>query len=265
MKIICVDDEKLVLERNMKLCRELPGLEDIQGFSKAADALNWLKEHPADICLLDIDMPDMNGLQLAAKVKEMQPDAAVIFVTGYSHYALEAIRLHASGYLMKPVAREQLEKEVEYALSVRHTPRVPHIMAQTFGEFELLIDGKPLAFKRSKAKELLAYLVDLHGGSVKAVKAFSALYEDEPYDRAMQKQFYVIISSLRKTLEDAGVSEIFEMSHSYIRVVPEKFECDMYRFLDGDVETINQYRGVYMDSYSWASITEGVLDMKIDK
>lgn len=265
MKIICVDDEKLVLERNMKLCRELPGLEDIQGFSKTAEALAWLEEHPADICLLDIDMPDMNGLQLAAKIKEKRPEAAIIFVTGYSQYALEAIKMHASGYLMKPVSREQLEQEIEFALSVKHTAKVPHIMAQTFGEFELLIDGKPLAFKRSKAKELLAYLVDLKGGSVKAVKAFSALYEDELYDRSMQKQFYVILSSLRKTLEDAGVSEIFEMSHSYIRVVPETFECDMYRFLEGDVETINQYRGVYMDSYSWASMTEGMLDMKAEK
>lgn len=80
----------------------------------------------------------------------------------------------------------------------------------------------------------------------------------------MQKQFYVIISSLRKTLEEAGVSEIFEMSHSYIRVAPEKFECDLYRFLDGDADTVNQYRGVYMDSYSWASMTEGMLDRKLE-
>ena len=264
MKIICVDDEKLVLERNMKLCRELPGLEDVHGFSKTADALSWLDANPADICLLDIDMPDMNGLQLAAKIKEKRPDAAVIFVTGYSHYALEAIRLHASGYLMKPITRDQLEKEVTYALSVKHTAPVPHIMVQTFGEFDLLVDGKPVPFKRSKAKELLAYLVDLRGGSVKAVKAFSVLYEDEDYDRAMQKQFYVIISSLRKALEDAGVSGIFEMAHGYLRVAPEKFDCDLYRFLDGDADTINQYRGVYMDSYSWASMTEGMLDRKLN-
>ena len=49
-----------------------------------------------------------------------------------------------------------------------------------------------------------------------------------------------------------------------VDIIPEKVDCDLYRFLDGDADTINQYRGVYMDSYSWASMTEGMLDRKLN-
>lgn len=260
MTAICVDDEPLVLQLTLSLFRDLPGFQEVEGFAGPLEALDWLENHTPDIALLDIDMPGMNGLELARRIRDMHPDTAVIFLTGYSEYALDAFQLHASGYLMKPINREKLASEVEYALSGKNRGKASNVFAKTFGNFDLLVDGRPLVFKRSKSKELLAYLVDRHGGNVSRPEAFAVLWEDTFYDRAMQKQMDVVIRSLRSTLEEAGVGEIFEIQSGWMRILPERMDSDLFRFLDGNREAIQEYRGEYMSAYSWASQTEAYLD-----
>lgn len=261
MKILCADDEELLLRLTVSLCQELPQKPEVVGFSSASDALAWLEDHTVDIALLDINMPGMDGITLAARIKEKYPDIAIIFLTGYAQYAVDAFQLHVSGYLLKPVSLERLTAEVEYALSEgRRKKALAHVTVQTFGNFDIMVDGKPISFARSKAKELLAYLVDRQGKSIARAEAFALLWEDVPYDRPRQKQMDVVIRSLRATLEGYGVSEIFEMRKGFMRICPEKLDCDLYRFFDGDVEAINSYRGEYMSAYSWASLTEAYMD-----
>ena len=265
MKIICVDDEELVLNMVVFLCEQMPDTESVNGFSDSLKALDWLKENSVDLAILDIDMPKLNGIALALRIKEIRPDTAIIFLTGYSHYAVEAFKLHAQGYLMKPVNYEQLRSEVEYAMSDKAPLESSHIFARTFGEFDLLIDGNPVRFSRSKAKELLAFLIDRNGAGVKRATAFAALYEDAPYDRKMQKQFDVIIRSLKDTLNENGIGDILDMKSGELRLNTDMFECDLYKLLKGDVDTINSFRGEYMNSYEWASITEANLAYKYQK
>ena len=265
MTAICVDDEILILRLILSMCRELPQISDAQGFSNAAEALKWLESHHTDIALLDIDMPGINGLVLAKEIKERHPDTAIIFVTGYSQYALEAIGMHVSGYLLKPIEKERLAAEVAYALShgVHQTEKnAAHITVQTFGGFDIYVAGEKVAFKRSKSKELLAYLIDRQGCSVKRANAFGALWEDTLYDRAMQKQMDVVVRSLRATLTEYSIAHILKMQGGDMWIVPEEIDCDLYRFLRGDVQAVNAYRGEYMNEYSWANFTEGRLDQK---
>ena len=262
MNILCVDDERLVLELTVSLCRQLPQAPEVTGVTCAAAALDWLGENAADIAILDINMPDLDGLTLAARIKELCPDTAIIFLTGYEQYAVDAFRLHASGYILKPVSAERLGAEIDYASFVRHQQRPyesAHVFARTFGEFDLYVDGKVVSFPRAKAKELVAYLIDRQGGSVTRANVFSVLWEDAEYDRPMQKQLDVIIRSLRATLEDYGIGGIFELRQGSMRIVPQKLECDLYRFFGGDIEAIDAYRGEYMSAYSWASLTEAYM------
>ena len=260
MTAICVDDEPLVLQLTLSLFRDLPRFDEVEGFAGPLEALDWLETHSPDIALLDIDMPGMNGLELAARIREMHPDTAIIFLTGYAEYALDAFKLHASGYLLKPINREKLSTEVEYALSGRSRTAKNRVFVKTFGNFDIFVDEKPVPFKRSKSKELLAYLVDRNGGNVSRPEAFAVLWEDAFYDRAMQKQMDVVIRSLRQTLEEAGAGEIFEIQSGWMRILPERMDADLFRFLDGDRDTRAEYRGEYMSSYSWASQTEAYLD-----
>ncbi len=133
----------------------------------------------------------------------------------------------------------------------------------TFGVFDVFVDGEVMHFKRAKAKEVLAYLIDRQGGSVTRAEVFAALYEDVEYDRSRQKQFDVILRSLRDSLEEYGITYIFESEHATLRIVPGRVDCDLYRFFDGDENTIDSYRGEYMSSYSWAMMTEAYIDQRI--
>lgn len=259
MRAICVDDEPLITDYVVSLCRELPQIDEVQGFLLAREALDWLKEHPVDLVLLDINMPDMNGLALAAEIKRCRPDTAIIFLTGYSEYAVKAFELHVSGYLLKPVNREKLAAEVAYALSSRAPAPRARLLVQTFGSFDIFVDGKPVSFRMAKCKELLAYLVDKQGGGVTRAELASILWEDRLYDRKLQKQLDVYIRTLRETLREYGIEEMVEMNKGVLRVRPEKFDCDAYRFRAGDPEAVNRYRGEYMSAYSWASSTESLL------
>ena len=264
MRAICVDDEKLITDYVVSLCRSIPPLTDAVGFTRAAEALTWLKSNRADLALLDIDMPGINGLELAARIKKIHPDMAIIFLTGYAEYAVDAFELHASGYLLKPIKKERLTTEISFALSGRSEAPAAHVIAQTFGNFDLFVDGKLVTFRQAKCKELMAYLIDRRGGSVTRAEAFAALYEDRMYDRPMQKQFDVIIRGLRETLAEFKISEIMEMNRGTLRIVPKLISCDAWRFCSGDTEAINAYRGEYMSAYSWAEETESFLSRKID-
>lgn len=261
MQIVCVDDEALILDLTVSMCRELEQHPAVEGFRSANDAFRWLGEHRADVAILDINMPDMDGITLAAKIKECQPDIAVIFLTGYSEYAVDAFGLHASGYLMKPVSTGRLVSEIEYAIKGRNLPqKSSRVTVRTFGEFDVFVDGKPVVFSRARAKELLAYLIDRQGGFVTRANVFAALWEDGLYDRSMQKQLDVVIRSLRTTLEENGIGGIVEIHKGSLRVVPEKLDCDLYRFFKGEIGAVDAYRGEYMNAYSWASLTESYMD-----
>ena len=265
MRVLCVDDERLLMEDTVALCLELDQVDEAKGFTRPAEALRWLEQERADVALLDIDMPGMTGIELAAAIREIWPDIPVIFLTGYTQYALEAYEVHPTSYLLKPVKKEKLAAEIAYALTGSRQKQHSHIEARTFGNFDLFVDGKPVPFRQIKCKELLAYLIDRQGASVTRKEAFSVLWEDRLYDRPMQKQLDVIIRSLRTTLTDCGVGEIFELQNAAMRINPELISCDAWRYLAGDREAARAFRGEYMSNYSWANLTESMISRNSSK
>ena len=252
MRALCVDDALPILEDTMAMCKKLPEITSVTGFTRPREAMEWLDNHPVDLALLDIDMPEISGLMLAEQVKRKYPDAAVIFLTAFPEYAVQAIKLRTSGYLLKPVSLEDLREEVAYAHSRKPERPSDHIVVRTFGNFEIFVDGETLVFHRAKAKELLAYLIDRAGRGVNRPGIFAALWEEGLYDYSKQKYLDVIIRSLRETLKEAGIEEILEIKGGFLRVKTEMVDCDLYRFLKNDPEAVNAYRGEYMEEYPWA-------------
>ena len=252
MRVLCVDDALPIMEDTVAMCRQLAEAQEVTGFTRPREALEWLKDHPIDLALLDIDMPEINGLMLAEQLKRRYPDAAIIFLTAFPQYAVQAFKLRATGYLLKPVSLDDLKEEVDYALSRGLIHLSGHIVVQTFGNFEILVDGETLVFHRSKAKELLAYLIDRNGRGVNRPGIYAALWEEGLYDYSKQKYLDVIIRSLRETLREAGIEEILEIKGGFLRVRTELLNCDLYRFLKNDPEAVNAYRGEYMEEYPWA-------------
>ena len=263
MKVICVEDELPVLQELVAMCLELEAVETAVGFGSAEEALSYLKKENADTALLDIHLPGMDGLKMPEVLRAKRPQMKVIFVTGDAGHALEAFAVHASGYLLKPVRREKLASEIAYAAEGMACRRRGTLEARTFGNFDLLLDGRPVLFRQAKCKELLAYLIDRQGANVSRREAFAVLYEDRMYDRPMQKQFDVIIRSMRTTLTDYGIGDIFELGGAVMRIIPERISCDAWRFFRGDPPAVHAYFGEYMNNYSWARQTESNMTWKM--
>ena len=265
MKVICVDDELPEVERTLGQCAAIPEIAETKGFTVPQEALDWLRDHPADLAILDINMPGMDGITLASRIRTVSPKTAILFLTAHKDYAFDAYAVHPAGYLLKPVPLEKLAAEVRYVRGSRREADPAHIRVRTFGTFDVYVDGRPVSFRLAKSKEILAYLVDRQGSGVTRAEVFAAVWEDSLYDRRMQKQFDVYLRSLRNTLREAGIPEILEMEKGILRVRPDTFSCDAYRFYSGDSSAINAYRGEYMTAYSWASMTEAILFWKTEK
>jgi two-component system response regulator AlgR len=119
LRLLIVDDEPLARLRLRHLLAEqaLPGLEIVGEAGSGAEALHLLANAPVDLVLLDIHMPGLDGLGLAAKLQRLQPAPAVIFVTAHAEHALQAFELAAVDYLTKPVRRERLAEALRRAVT----------------------------------------------------------------------------------------------------------------------------------------------------
>lgn len=255
MHFLAVDDEEIMLNHLENMLHRIRPEAEIFSFTWPEDALEAAKREQIDVALLDIEMGSMTGLELAARLKQIKPDIAVIFVTGYQKYALDAFTVHADGYLLKPVSVDALEQELDFVLG--KTKQRKYIRVQTFGGFEIFVDGEPVKFARTKSKELLAYLIDHRGASVTTQEAYAALFENAADTGT--GYFRNIVRELKNALQSAGAEEILKRSFNSLAVAAEKIDCDYYRFLEGDPIAVNQYRGDYMPSYSWAEFRNAAL------
>lgn len=252
MRVLCVDGEEEALDHAVALCREHPVIDEAVGVKTAEEAIKWLKMNRSDLVLLGIELPDRDGIELAAELRKRHPRLAVVFLAKNAEHALRAYGVHPQNYLLKPLDRETLDGEINYYLLSRSLRGVSHIEVKTFGSFEITVDGSALSFKRSKAKELLALLVDKQGAGVSREQAFTEMWEDREYDRKAQKYFDVVLHSLHETLAEYHISEIFELRSGFMRIRPELIDCDRYRFAAGETDAINAYQGIYMYGYPWA-------------
>ena len=112
MKCIALDDEPLALEILKDFCSRVPFLELEKTFVKASDAAKHLRKFPVDLLFLDIQMPDISGIDF---YKSLAQSPMVIFTTAYSEYALEGFNLSAVDYLLKPFEFERFSEAVQKA------------------------------------------------------------------------------------------------------------------------------------------------------
>lgn len=263
MKVICVDDEPMVLEELKKLLNQQPDVEEAVGFSVPEEALDWLGSNQPDAAFLDISIGRMNGLELARRIRELYHDCAIVFITGYSEYAVEAFSLRADGYLLKPATAEEVRCELDNIKSKR--PILPpsrahkRIRVQCFGNFEVFCDDAPLKFDRRKTKELFAYLVDRQGTSVSMGELIGILWEDAPATRSLHSNLRNSVHDLLSTFARVGADNVVVKGRNTLALNPDTIDCDFYDFQRRIPYAVNLYRGEYMTQYSWAEITTSEL------
>lgn len=267
MKAIVVDDEQLALENLTMTLKEFDEISQVIAFKTPQKALCWLEEHRADVAFLDINMNQMDGLELAKRLKELAPGCAVVFVTGYSQYALQAIQMRASGYLMKPVRKQSIREELDYILyPPEHLDKEEKtVYVRCFGNFEVFAGREPMKFKYNKTKELLAYLVDRKGAFCSNGEIVNILWEGQPASAGLFSQFRNLLADLTSAFKAAGKKDAVLKRRGMTAIAPDKIQCDYYSWIKGEIKAINSYRGEYMSQYSWGEFTLGGLESSSKK
>jgi two-component SAPR family response regulator len=257
MIAIAVDDEALMLGALVAAIEASPDITQVAKFSDCEEALRYVKDHPADIAFLDINMRGMGGLALAEKIIEARPNCKIIFCTGYEEYAISAFRLHASGYLMKPIAAEDVQGEIDNIKGVRQKEKL--LRVSCFGNFEVYVKEEKLVFKRLKTKELLAFLIDRNGAGMTAKQICAVLFPDDTDDTKNATYLRQLFLDLKNTLKSVGAEAVLCHETPCYRVDTSLIKCDYISYLETGKP---EFHGEYMTQYSWAEETCAMLLFK---
>lgn len=251
MKVICLDDEKIILQGMILNCEKVDAITEVVGFSNAKALMDYLKDNTANVIFSDINMPDMNGIEISKWLRENHPEINVVFTTGYTEYTNDAIRASAKGYLLKPITKDMIEEQINYFLNNDDSNK--RVIVKTFGNFDIKIDDKPVILS-SKTKEALAYLIDRNGASINRKELAAVIYEDDSYSRTIQSYITKIFAELKKVLELHKINDLLLIDQNSYAINTKLIICDSYEYLKGNKKYKNSYHGEYMKQYSWADM-----------
>ena len=250
MIAIAVDDEILMLGALVKAISASPDIKEVAKFSDCEEALEFVKNNPTDVAFLDINMRGMGGLALAESIVATRPGCKIVFCTGYEEYAVPAFKLHASGYLLKPISAKDVQVEIDNIKGVRQKEKP--ISVNCFGNFEVYAKDEKLTFKRLKTKELFAFLVDRRGAGMTAKQICAVLFPDDTDDTKNAAYLRQLVMDLKNTLKAVGAENVLRHETPCYRVDTTLIRCDYFSYLETGKP---QFHGEYMMQYSWAEET----------
>ena len=257
MIAIAVDDEPLMLGALVKAIDASPDIEEVARFSDCEQALEYAEWHAVDVAFLDINMRGMGGLRLAERIRAVCPECKIVFCTGYEEYAVPAFKLHASGYLMKPISAEDVQAEID---NIKGVPAAEMALTvKCFGNFEVYANGEKVVFKRLKTKELFAFLIDRRGASMTAKQICAVLFPDDSDDAKNTAYLRQLVMDLKNTLRTLGAEEVLRHETPCYRVDPKLLRCDYLSYVESGKP---EFHGEYMTQYSWAEETCAMLQFQ---
>ena len=257
MIAIAVDDEALMLGALVASIEASPDITEVAKFSDCEEALEFVKNNTTDIAFLDINMRGMGGLSLAEKIISFCPNCKIVFCTGYEEYAIPAFKLHASGYLMKPISAEDVQGEIDNINGVNQREKL--LRVNCFGNFEVYVKEEKLIFKRLKTKELFAFLIDRNGAGMTAKQICAVLFPDDKDDTKNAAYLRQLFMDLKNTLKTVGAESVLCHETPCYRVDTGLIKCDYISYLETGKP---EFHGEYMTQYSWAEETCAMLLFK---
>ena len=257
MIAIAVDDEILMLGALVAAIEASPDIAEVSSFSNCEEALSFVKENYVDVAFLDINMRGMGGLTLAEKIVAERPNCKIVFCTGYEEYAIPAFKIHASGYLMKPISAEDVQCEIDNIKGVRRMEKP--LTVKCFGNFEVYAKNEKVMFKRLKSKELFAFLVDRNGAGMTAKQICAVLFPDDMDDTKNAAYLRQLVLDLKNTLKSVGAEGVLCHETPCYRIDTSLIKCDYVSYLENGKP---EFFGEYMTQYSWAEETCAMLSFK---
>lgn len=249
MRTILVDDSDYSLGILKELVEEAMQQEVQGAFMDPYQALGYAENHPIDLLMTDIEMPGMNGIELAIKLREKNPKLVVVFTTSYAGEYLEDLEKYADFFMMKPctVGKVQSLLERAYYLSKRQEKRLKVSM---IGPFAVVLDETIIKAKNAKARELLALCLDHRGGIVSREEAVDKLWPGREFDANSKKLVNKAENYIKKFFADRKMDNFFFTTHAGCYINTELVQCDYYDFIkENGLNTIPEG---YLEDFEWA-------------
>lgn len=250
LKVVLLDDERPSLN---VLSQFIGAREDVQIVGTYTDPSELLKDVDRlrpDLAFLDIEMPEMNGLELAARMLKIREDIELVFVTAYRQYALEAFRVSAVDYLLKPVEPELLHRTLDRvqkrkgkAVTATAVPKAgPRIVC--FGGFEIYKEdqAEPVRFPTVKAEELFAYLLVNRNTTVSKWTLCDRLWPEVPSADKVEHKLHVTMHRMKKTLRENGIGVHISSQRGFYRMECDE-TCDYVQFEQAVADMTNAENG----------------------
>lgn len=219
MITLSIDDQKTATDLMCFMLKKI----DPEGTHLAANTVSEAKallSEEVQVVFLDIEMPGLNGLQLADMIRKQYAAINVIFVTGHPEYSFEAYTVRPSGFLEKPVTEKDIErelKELRYPISKSE----PKLWVQC-SPFSVFANDEPFAFKRKLTMELFAYLVSKEGAYCTNSEIIAALWNGEA-----EKQAYLrkLLGDMNECFRNIGLENVIAKKYGKSCVKMNEIEC----------------------------------------
>src|SRR5690625_1288335 len=208
MKIVIVNDDEFTISYIISMIKKIGGCNIVATFTDPLKALSEINKLDVDLLFLDVDMTGINGIQLAKEIKRTNVNIHIVFLSEHTEYAIEAFKLNATHYLVKPFQEKCLEESifrVQNELDKQMTsPKIQPLIC-CFGSIQFVRDQrdlKPLDVKwrTTISKELFCYLLYYEGRSIKKESLTDLLWSGHD-PKVASRQLYTAIYHIRKLLE----------------------------------------------------------------
>jgi two-component SAPR family response regulator len=264
MRILIAEDEPGNLEEVERILTASKQNFEIVSCLKPTEALSVFKDRFFDAAILDIQMPEIDGLGLANYFRTQRPDIPIIFLTAHNTYASEAFDLDATDYVLKPVRPERLLKAINKIHN--QEPRPTHdvsvssqIYLKTLGGLFLCNEGLEIQWDRVKTRELFSYLLMKSGIHVHKDELCDELWPNLDSQRALAN-LQVTICRLRKAISCFDRSQIcVNFSNHYYTLILGHMSYDLEIFEElsskADAASLSKaieiYKGEFLEPEGW--------------
>ena len=254
MRAILVDDEAIMLRSFMRNSEGIPELEVVAQFQSSQEAITYAQNNAFELAILDICMPEINGIQLAKKLREIYPDVLIVFISAYDDYIKDFNEISGDYYIIKPYIKSTIATMMEKMVLLSSKQQKKDIYIHTIGRFNVLKNGVPLKLS-GKTKEILALITSKCGREISNEEIYSIVWENREYSNESMKVYYNAISRLKRILAEADISDLLiSTTHGQMLNV-SICACDYYAWLNKSEEIKElDVEDDFFAEYSWSEM-----------
>ena len=235
LKTVIVDDEILILELLKNMMAKEPNIDIIGEFTNSRQALESIMELKPDLVFLDIEMPGMNGIELATQILNDMDSVGIVFVTAYDKYAVQAFKLNAIHYILKPPNIEDIRQVVSRVVSDKRTISVDKsekVYVNLLGGVSVKSQsGSSLKWATAKTEELFALFMLSGKKEIDKWQIIEKLWPDSQEGKSEQL-LYSTVYRLKKTLGENGIDATVKNHLGLYKMNVQNIWCDVYAFED---------------------------------